>query len=575
VNEIKILVRTQNSSKAGFEDVNKDIDKFAKDSSETFSKTFNENLSRTFTTRINEAVTRSEAGLNQAGNRIGDTLGRQISTRITENIRNVTRDSNGRLHDERGRFISDSGSGGNGGNGGRDHESVTVHDRNTDHVKVNVDVDKQSLMSKLAGFGKEAGQKFGDFFKDGWRDTASNIFSGDIISTIVKGLAAAGLGVALAPVLAAAVNGAVLTALGGGVIAIGIVGALKDPRIQVAVNGVKDQLKGMFTGFSENFKGPLENFLVGGVGGGPGLLGVLKSLQPTIDSLGETFGRVTQGLGNGIIGFLQNALPPIARAAEVSAPLWNELADQLPGLGDAVGKFFNGIKNGSPGATLFIRDFLEALERIIPLLGRIIGGLSNMYLNVRHFFAQMKVEIWNWAASITDAAAVGLSWVPGLGPKLRIAQGQIHKFQNDANRELRKINDIDIEVRIRTIGAGVLSTAVQAYAQLKKLGYGKAAGGVAGGIGQAASGGARSNLTWVGEQGPELVDIAPGSRVHTAGDSQRMAGQGGQGGGNLVAVARLDHSQAGQQDMMDVLMRMLRVEIFRVSGGDVQMALGS
>jgi hypothetical protein len=50
---------------------------------------------------------------------------------------------------------------------------------------------------------------------------------------------------------------------------------------------------------------------------------------------------------------------------------------------------------------------------------------------------------------------------------------------------------------------------------------GKAAGGIAG----AASGGVRSNLTWVGEHGPELLDLAPGSRVWSNPDSKRMAGQ--------------------------------------------------
>ncbi len=32
-------------------------------------------------------------------------------------------------------------------------------------------------------------------------------------------------------------------------------------------------------------------------------------------------------------------------------------------------------------------------------------------------------------------------------------------------------------------------------------------------VGAAASGGVRSNLTWVGEQGPELLGLPAGSRV--------------------------------------------------------------
>lgn len=50
----------------------------------------------------------------------------------------------------------------------------------------------------------------------------------------------------------------------------------------------------------------------------------------------------------------------------------------------------------------------------------------------------------------------------------------------------------------------------------------KAAGGI---VGAAASGGIRSNLTWVGEHGPELVNLAPGTRVWSNPDSRRMQQQ--------------------------------------------------
>lgn len=49
-----------------------------------------------------------------------------------------------------------------------------------------------------------------------------------------------------------------------------------------------------------------------------------------------------------------------------------------------------------------------------------------------------------------------------------------------------------------------------------------------GGIPGAAGGGPRGARTWVGEQGPELVDLPYGSTVHSNGDSMRMAGQAAQ-----------------------------------------------
>jgi hypothetical protein len=48
----------------------------------------------------------------------------------------------------------------------------------------------------------------------------------------------------------------------------------------------------------------------------------------------------------------------------------------------------------------------------------------------------------------------------------------------------------------------------------------KASGGI---VGHASEGGPRNGMTWVGEQGPELVNLAPGSTVHSAGDSQRIS----------------------------------------------------
>jgi hypothetical protein len=48
----------------------------------------------------------------------------------------------------------------------------------------------------------------------------------------------------------------------------------------------------------------------------------------------------------------------------------------------------------------------------------------------------------------------------------------------------------------------------------------KAAGGI---VGAAAAGGIRSSLTWVGEQGPELLDLPSGSRVWSNADSRRKA----------------------------------------------------
>lgn len=93
---------------------------------------------------------------------------------------------------------------------------------------------------------------------------------------------------------------------------------------------------------------------------------------------------------------------------------------------------------------------------------------------------------------------------------------------------------------------------------------GKAHGGITG----AAGGGPRSSRTWVGEQGPEIVDLPFGSRVRTAGDSRRLAGAGGVGGSPMVIQLNI-----GGRAFGELLIDTTRREV-RTRGGNVQAVLG-
>lgn len=100
-----------------------------------------------------------------------------------------------------------------------------------------------------------------------------------------------------------------------------------------------------------------------------------------------------------------------------------------------------------------------------------------------------------------------------------------------------------------------------------RLNGGEAHGGI---IGGAATGGLQGGgMTWVGENGPELVRLPPGAMVHSNPDSQRMAaGAGGGQGGGVVQLEWVG-SNAG-----DELMTWIRKNV-RVRGGNVQSVLGN
>ena len=90
--------------------------------------------------------------------------------------------------------------------------------------------------------------------------------------------------------------------------------------------------------------------------------------------------------------------------------------------------------------------------------------------------------------------------------------GAAIKAQTASVNRLQKTQD-----KLENTMAGLAKALEKA---LQRAISGKAAGGI---VGAAASGGIRSNLTWVGEHGPELLDLPSGKRVWSNPDSQRMA----------------------------------------------------
>ncbi|WP_435253645.1 phage tail protein [Streptomyces sp. 1222.5] len=125
-----------------------------------------------------------------------------------------------------------------------------------------------------------------------------------------------------------------------------------------------------------------------------------------------------------------------------------------------------------------------------------------------------------------------------------------------------------------------------------KHGHGKkAAGGI---VGAAASGGLRSSLTWVGEQGPELLDLPAGSRVWSNPDSRRKAaapwssmtnvdrrgtsyGYGQQAPQRVQVEVGFDFGHSGAYNahkLEEALLEMLRRAVRLRGSGDVQLLLG-
>ncbi|MFZ3473085.1 hypothetical protein ACODT3_10875 [Streptomyces sp. 4.24] len=173
-----------------------------------------------------------------------------------------------------------------------------------------------------------------------------------------------------------------------------------------------------------------------------------------------------------------------------------------------------------------------------------------------------------------DKTAVLRGNMEDLQSKLNSAKMQLASVPDSRKAEVRaNIDDLEKQLsRARAALNGLddrtvyIRTVYQEFRAAHPGGQAQAHGGIIG----AAGGGPRSRMTLVGEQGPELVDLAPGSRVRSNPDSKRIAdGMAGGGGGGPIAIQLVLEGRQIAEAIFDPL----RYEI-RTRGGNVQSALG-
>lgn len=622
-NEVVIKVTSRNEVNKGFQAARADITKFADESATVYQQKFSErmnDLGRNLTTPLQKSG--KEIGI-RLGNSSAGEITRQISDHLTEHLPEVVsrgftsgggialyRAAGETIGDEVGqsagdragetmseritdhitrriktsiRTVGDESSGDSAHAGERigDDISRTIHTKIKDKIKTSVDVDTDGSIRSKA---EHAGELIGDKVGDGVGGSLSSFFSGDLISLLVKALAGTALVAALAPVIGAAITSAVLLGLGGGVLAAGVVAAFKDPRIAAAGTELKTNVSKLFTEFGKPFRVPLAETL-------EKLDKFIISLTPDFKHLADVFAPILGELGTGLVSLLQNATPGILKAAEAAAPLFETLAKHMPAIGDAIGKFFGILSRHSGDANLLFGDLLSLIEKLIVFVAQLVDVLASAYSKI-HNLVTNSIKLFNdlrhaWSTGIDvmkagvlsllgvaldvfgkilAAASDALSWIPGIGPRLRTAQEKFNHFRKSVNEELKKITDKHINVTISTYGLAAFKAAADVAALMKSMGY--AHGGIKG----AASGMVTGGMTWVGEQGPELVSLPTGSTVHSNGDSQRMASDmGGGGGGTWLLRA----APGASRDLMSVIIEGLRYEVDRNGQGSVQRFLGS
>lgn len=516
-NEIIVTVRARNATKPVFDEVREDAKNLGAEIGDEVSENAAQGAERT--------VGRNRARYERVGDDIGRAMGERISSRISERVSSRVERWRTQPRDDRGRFTSGAASGGI--------------------------PSKNNAADDFVSGARSIGMAAGDKMADGLSASLGTFFTSTLGVIVMAGITT--LTALVVPAIASAIASGLLLALGGGVIALGIAAALRDPVIAGAAEELGAKFGELFSKFGEAFRGPLATVM-------ERIAAFLTEIEPVVLHLAEVFAPIVEQLGISLVGALQNAIPGIVEAIEAAAPLLETLANKMPAIGQAVGDFFRYIADSGPEANQFFADLLDLIIWIIPKIGRLIEVIADWYGFTRRGIK----AIIGFFGDLWDAIRSGISRARGfLRTLLNSVNAVINPIQSIVDR-LNGIRSKSVTVTIRQ----VFRTIGQ---KIGDFVTGNASGGIVG----AATGGIHSGLRWVGEQGPELVKLPTGTTVHSAGDSQRMM-RSGFGAPSAGVVARFEKSgNAVLDDLAEWMLGRLRFETRTTGAGSVQQLLGA
>jgi hypothetical protein len=280
--------------------------------------------------------------------------------------------------------------------------AITAVHKELTGVKAELETKAVEFGRFFAKTGEDAGVKFVGTAGSGMLG-ALGVLPGEVKAGLIGAVTIAAA--VAAPLLGAAIGGAVLTGIGGAGIAAGIVGVIGDPRIRQAGTALGGALAADFHQATASFIGPtLEGIVVIG--------DALHGLKPDLKGIFGPLSGEVLGLAHGIAGLAANTMPGLREAVAASLPVIETLSRELPQIGKAFSDMFRSIASGSDGAQQGMQVLFDLTETMIRNLGTSIGFLENAWSHLVGIFA---------ATGHGMESVIG--WVPVLGGHLKSVTG--------------------------------------------------------------------------------------------------------------------------------------------------------
>ena len=220
-------------------------------------------------------------------------------------------------------------------------------------------------------------------------------------------------------------------------------------------------------------------------------------------------------------------------------PIIERLTPALLSLADSLSKIIDWFSKLPPG----VQDSIVAFTGIVAAIGPalvIIGQLVTAFGVVSTFFttgagAGFGAAVVGVFGAITAPVWLLIGAIVLLGATIAIFGKQAWQTVTDIGKifqalwtliqiKIDQIKQAWLSVDWGGIGRNIITAVVNGIRSISIVG---AIGNIVSSITKRATGGAASGLTWVGERGPELVNLPRGSYVNSNSTSRRMTSGGG------------------------------------------------
>src|SRR5262245_24324245 len=172
------------------------------------------------------------------------------------------------------------------------------------------------------------------------------------LSTPFGLLLAAGVATAFVGFLGPAILTAVAGGLGGLLLGVGILGAAADKKLQDQFSKTGKTLTNVFHRVTAPLVGPL-------IRGLERIGEAVKRWEPTLLKVFQALAPVVPKIVDGFIGFVDKALPSLLKSMPAVVAFFDQLAKNMPGLGEALGRLFAFLSK--PENIAALRSFVDSL----------------------------------------------------------------------------------------------------------------------------------------------------------------------------------------------------------------------